>query len=263
MPLPEVGEYTDMITVGALGLPVGFDESALVLNVGGMLRLNAMAGLGKVTIVGEQGEPTKFSADIGSVSGDAIALRGIRVAKKAPLYNQQPSYDDPEYGNVGVFAQYSQRSAILSLNTTANTESIRADGTKKWPRSELEPAAQARYMNQGLKAAIIHEAVESFTSDQIDAGIIGSVLGLIYTAGALTGGPGFGVYGVFCGTAAYQVLAEVEHRFRKHHHPDTPPRIRSILPQVHPDRIVATYALARMTRLMKSTATTGKLPKSD
>lgn len=50
VPLPEVPEYTEDLVFGHLGLPQGFDESRLLVNIAAFNSVRKAGGLGSISI---------------------------------------------------------------------------------------------------------------------------------------------------------------------------------------------------------------------
>lgn len=157
VPLPDVGEHSDRITIGQLGLPVGFDESALLLNVKGIERAATVAGLSRIAITGGEGAHDQESFSISGIGSDgSIAAGGLRKVRQAPLYTDTPS---PISRNA-INRYY--RPKELRLNMSGVEAKIQADG-RRWQRGLLDPGARAHYMNKGLQDAVWRAGIESHT----------------------------------------------------------------------------------------------------
>ncbi len=87
IPLPEVGEYTDDVIFGNLGLPVGFDDERLLVNLRGINRIRAIAGLGTVSIVGERGDISTYDYDVTGSNDGAATLGAVSKQPKVKSSN--------------------------------------------------------------------------------------------------------------------------------------------------------------------------------
>ncbi len=81
VPLPEVNQYADELTIGNLGLPVGFDDERLLVNLRAFHRVRAVAGLGDISIVGTSGDVGGYDYQIGSTDESGTASLGA-VSKR-------------------------------------------------------------------------------------------------------------------------------------------------------------------------------------
>lgn len=253
VPLPEVGEHTDRITIGQLGLPEGFDESALLLNVRGMERAATVAGLSHVTISGGEGkQDEELFTSIGAHSDGSIAAGGLGMVRRAPLYSPTPS----PIANTTPNRYY--RPKELRVNTTAINARIQADGDR-WKRGPFNPSAQARYINRGLQSAVWRAGIESHRPRMIDTGLVSIGLGGIYVADESFSrvmdlpSSTANTTAFLCVALCTATLHLAERHFdKKESGEELPPRIVYAIPGIAIDRLPLSGIMAYTTRMVRA-----------
>lgn len=83
VPLPDVPEYTDDIIFGNLGLPSGFDQERLLVNIRGMQRVRAAALMGSISIVSERGEAQAAGGSVAWLAAPTRLSHSIRRRSKS------------------------------------------------------------------------------------------------------------------------------------------------------------------------------------
>ncbi|HVX23875.1 MAG TPA: hypothetical protein VG992_00835 [Candidatus Saccharimonadales bacterium] len=156
--LPEVSEYTDNVVFGNLGLPVGFDDERLQVNLRAFRRVQRVAGLATVSVVSAAGERDQFDFNISGVDADGAAtMRGAAKRHKQPLStgNTQFPADTTMFDNPDV---------IIKVNT--GEVEARTQTSEKYKKGLLDPKAQARFLDKavrrGLTEASWHANVDKF-----------------------------------------------------------------------------------------------------
>lgn len=158
IPLPEVNDSSDVLHIGRLGLPVGFDQERLLINVGAIEKAIAWGGLSHLVIDANEGQKRSVSITAHSDAGGRLMATGSGSLRKARLQsstteqNQLPGYHD-SLDKI----HYDKTSAHIVINTSEKDQRI-LDKQKKWPRGPHEVDAQATVLNmtiqEGLKSAI-------------------------------------------------------------------------------------------------------------
>lgn len=103
--LPEIGEHTDEVVFGNLGLPTGLDEDRVLVNLRGIDRIRTFAGLGDMSIVGYQGDTTTYEYEATGLSNDGTAVQGAKAKKRPADLSEvdiQFPFTDSQYGRPGV-----------------------------------------------------------------------------------------------------------------------------------------------------------------
>lgn len=147
VPLPEVDKYTDSLVFGNLGLPVGFDQERLLVNVPGINRIQKVAGLGMLSIIGYRGEREPDTYQISGVSHSGIAtFGGMFKSDKADLSDVE--VDFPRSVSI-----IDKPDIKIKVNGAEIQERI-TEKPDKYPRGVFDPNAQAKYLNKSLKAGL-------------------------------------------------------------------------------------------------------------
>jgi hypothetical protein len=144
--LPDVPTYTDEIVFGNLGFPVGFDNERILVNLRAFERVQAVAGLGNISIIGHRGENQPFEAQITSVDRSGAATLGAAGKRhKKPL----------GHGNVAfptTSSFFDNPSAVIKVNFTELEAQI--DEADKYAKGVFDPTAQSERINTGVKEGL-------------------------------------------------------------------------------------------------------------
>lgn len=149
VPLPEVCHYEEQTQVvfGNLGLPQGFDEERLIVNLKRIDQIRRWAGLGTISITSETGTNEPYDITVTSVDSDGAITSG-KVGKRTAKPIGQTTVDT--------------QTALQSLMTDPNTH-IKRDTTESQERireahmdnrGELSPKAQAAMLNACVKRGL-------------------------------------------------------------------------------------------------------------
>ncbi len=157
--MPEVSNYTDAVSIGDLGLPVGFELDRVELNVAALVRTARWGNIGHIIIAGFRGETSAISSGMSSVNGggSAVASPSISISK-ASLHDS--SVDTDHTSTPG----YRWKRAGLQINNAEIEERIKQDGDK-WDKGVFDPAARAHYMNKALRRSLWDASKNSVHSD--------------------------------------------------------------------------------------------------
>lgn len=140
VPLPLIGEYTDTLSVHNLGFPVGFDEERLGVNLRGIERFAGCASIGAVEIYGASGQASDISINpVGNNFGVATAAGRVSATQQRLASGK-------------ISGRGYHPTAIVKINTSEVAEQIRSDG--KFRRGQFDPAAQAKYLDKGIKEGL-------------------------------------------------------------------------------------------------------------
>ncbi len=159
VPLPEVPHYTEDIVFGALGLPVGFDQSELLVNLKSFDRIRKVAGLEMVSVFAAGDEHIQFDPEISSVDSKGtatVSLAGKR--KKQPIVSDSLNYQGSN--PMGVVGKPDV--AIKVNNVEIET---RIDEGGKYEKGAFDPQARAKFLNK----AVIRGLYEANFSASISA----------------------------------------------------------------------------------------------
>lgn len=249
VPLPDVGEHSDRITIGQLGLPVGFDERQLLLNVPMVERTATMAGLGHISISAGEGAHDELSFTASGIGRDgSITAGGLRRVRKASLH------DSPRLSIEDTLPYQRYRPEGLRINMSAVEDSIQADGNR-WKRGLLDPGARAHYMNKGLRGALWQASIESHRPRLDDIMAIPTVGGSYWLNDTIMRMSPY--VNVATTAATLFLIAQGVNKMaeileRRHADEDLPPAVGGILPGMAVERIPLTGLMAHVTKLIKA-----------
>lgn len=145
VPLPQIESHTDEIIFKSLGFPIGFDEKRLGVNLRAIRRIQTLGALGDISIIGFDGQMTKPNINvIGNHNGAGIAgASGSRAIQPLAEVDDITGNNSPP--------------VRIKIN---NTElALRINNDTRFRRGPLDPAAQAKYLNQGLQHGL-HDSVK-------------------------------------------------------------------------------------------------------
>lgn len=176
VPIHEVNEHSDIITIGELGLPVGMDTDRLLLNVSGLERIATLGQIGELTIRSYRGDKTEYSLGIGGISSDgsASASRAVTI-NKAELSKTEGSIDK-EYP-----PGFRWVKSEVAINNAEIEEQIKNDGDK-WDLGVYDPIARAKYMNKALKNGLKEATFDATYPDGIFPPLLSNLMwcGIFY-----------------------------------------------------------------------------------
>lgn len=165
VPLHQVGEYSEKIVVGELGLPVGFDAERLNLHVGRTERAMHWAGIGQLSLAGYHGETTQYGYSADNIFGGVGTAVGAKVATKAKTYEADSDAHKAESFH------YRWRHTGIKFNNAEIVQRITTDD--KWDKGVFDPTARAHYMDKALKAGIRADIADNELNIPAAAGELG------------------------------------------------------------------------------------------
>ncbi|HSX15216.1 MAG TPA: hypothetical protein VLF40_00300 [Candidatus Saccharimonadales bacterium] len=155
VPLPEVPEHTEHISLENLGLPIGFDEERLLVNVGAMERIRRAIGLGDIVVTAAYLNDSMPAVDGVSESGVATMAK----ASFADLFQRPPGRaalenEDWVKNSDGLIdrlaaeltASFIPRDAVLALDLRERDERFRRAG-----KGVLDASLQAQFLSGSIK----------------------------------------------------------------------------------------------------------------
>ena len=152
VPLPYVADYTDDIVLGNLGLPVGFDDERLLVNLRGINHIRRLAGLGKTSIVGERGDTTSYDYDITSFDTSGTATFGAKSKiNRVNLVSEGVKFPTAS-------TLYGKPEVTIKLNSAEIDERIRLHhGTN----GLFEAKPRAKLLNSAVQNGLASAAIDA------------------------------------------------------------------------------------------------------
>jgi hypothetical protein len=263
VPLYEVGEYTDALSVGNLGLPTGFDEDSLELHVSRTVARARLAEVGHLSISGFRGATTKHDFALGGMShqGVGTATQSM-IATKAKLHQgeiNKGELEGPQHGS-----EYEWLEARTWINNAEIEERIKSDGDR-WDKGVYDPLARAKYMDMSLKGGILDIARQNTLGKDPMGTLLGSAT-LKYLEGAtwmmgynIMFDPNQGLVSSMVAASIYTpIFGALLHGIRLGTHAggrrghSLPPRIWSITERKHYDRLALLHARMPVGALIRA-----------
>lgn len=259
VPLPEVGNYTDEIVFGNLGLPVGFDQEQLLVNLRGIKRICTVGILGHVSILSGGGEAGELETQItGWDDSGTATLSGLKVKRKEVTTSTNSYWHHPDAWGPDV-----------TIHTNSNEMQARIkDEDARYERGLSDPKAWAKQLNEAVRNGLDQAAYDvtfklmAGTDEIPKSGIALSFYGVTVAIAMLSAGNlgGFkdGILvseGLLQGMN-YLMLLGAEVSYLKHK-PSRPHRPfvegpHSVCPIVPVDRYLLTNGLVNFSRLIKA-----------
>lgn len=181
--IPEVSDHTDHVRIDSLGLPVGFDESQLGVNLRALDGVRRIISANTLRIASADDTSTPLSIK-GSINSDgSLASSSYASAeKKAPSTSRLDG-----------------KTVTVSLDSTAISDKY-PELTKNIRSAEL----RAQILNKAIKPGLSHGAYKSlelnnsywagFTAFLLSIGVAAGVSDGDFTASDAVGTLGFGVF---------------------------------------------------------------------
>jgi hypothetical protein len=148
VPLPEVPHYTEDIVFGGLGLPVGFDQSSLIVNLRSFDRIRKVAGLATVNVFAASSDQEQFDAGITGVGSQGTATVGLAGKRtKKPVASGAVDYHNSALQDIGATP-----SATIKID---NTEiETRIEEGEKYKKGVFDQQARAKFLNKAIKRGL-------------------------------------------------------------------------------------------------------------
>ncbi|OVE78819.1 hypothetical protein BVY00_01750 [bacterium G20] len=158
VPLPDVPQHTEDIVFGYLGLPTGFDEERILVNLRAIGRVRSAAGLGVISVTSYRGESQPYDIQISDVDSSGTATTSV-IAKRheKPLANGSVRYPTGS-------SSYDYPDAFIKIDSTELEARIDEDDSYK--RGVFDTLAQAKFLDNGLRQGL-RQASRDATFDKI------------------------------------------------------------------------------------------------
>lgn len=151
VPLPEVGKHTDDVVFGNLGLPVGFDDERILVNLRCINRVRAVAGLGSVSVIGEKGDTSSYDYNVTSMDSGAATFGAVSKQNKTPASSGSVTFPTPS-------TLFGKADTTIAINNSEIEERLR---TKHGTIGLYEPVPRARELNAAVKTGLAHAAIDA------------------------------------------------------------------------------------------------------
>lgn len=152
VPLPEVADHTDNIIFGNLGLPSGFDNERLLVNLRRINWLRAAAGISEVSFIGEQGGTTTHDYEVTGIdAGGTATLSGKSKKSVVPVSSGSLSFP---YTGTG----FGNPSATVTVNTSEINHRIR---NKHGIAGEFEAKPRAKFLDLAIRRGLRQAAYDA------------------------------------------------------------------------------------------------------
>jgi hypothetical protein len=152
VPLPDISTYSDMVTFGNLGLPVGFDDERVLVNLRAINRVRSIAGLGGVSIIGERGDTSTYDYNVTSMDTSGSATFGaVSKQNKTPLAQGNLTFDSGS-------SSFGKPEVNIALNTSEAEERIK---TQHGLSGLYEAKPRAKYLNSAVKQGLADAVVDA------------------------------------------------------------------------------------------------------
>lgn len=148
VPLPEIPRHTEEVIFGGLGLPVGFDQERLRVNLRAFERIRLTAGLGTVSIVAVESEAEPTDAGVTSIDKQGAATASFAGKRhRKPLASGLVS--EPQ-NNMGLLCL--PESTTVRLDNTEIESRIEESG--RYKKGVFDATARAKYLNRAIKSGL-------------------------------------------------------------------------------------------------------------
>ena len=228
VPLPEVSQHTDRIEFESLGLPEGFAEDRLTVNLRALALAQTLAGLGSITVrTEEERHYPEIDGRLGSLAGSIVYFP-----------TNETRLDNPE--------------VLVKINQTGVHQRIEAEHR---PKGLLEPRAQAKYLNRALVQGLSQASSSANFDWRKGAGTMlsGALEGTAFALGAASPAVCVGIYEFFAVASPLFRMTQLAHDDPNENMRDLIKRYRwSAVLGVAPDRYL--LGQAALTRRIISAA---------
>ena len=97
VPLPEIPQHTEDIVFGTLGLPIGFDQERVLVNLRAIERVRRVAGFSVISVVSRDQSSELSDPGVTAVDASGTATMGQAAKRRRqPLSVARLSYHDPD-----------------------------------------------------------------------------------------------------------------------------------------------------------------------
>lgn len=147
VPLPEVADYTDEIVFRDMGFPQGFDEERINVNLRGIDRVMAAAGLGTILVHSVDGPAPEQDIQIGSMNANGTAAISAVASR---LKNPKLGVGNVRFNNRTDLGKPKVQIAVMR-----NRANVAIDSKAHNKKGIMEPVAQALVLNNAVKAGLV------------------------------------------------------------------------------------------------------------
>lgn len=247
VPLPEVAQHTEDIVFGGLGLPVGFDQERLLINVRALDRFRKVAGLDTISIVADQGEAEPTDPGVTGVDSQGTATIGLAAKRtRKPLVSGKLQYPIP---NNEVFGR---PDGVVKVDNTELESRLEAK-PKKYPKGPFDAKGRGKFLNAAVKRGLSEVNFDtsfSFTKGILAGSWVGSNAFTFFELGVplpVVIASGVGANGLLASLNAYGHAADSQEfkQFFMHHR-------HSLFYGITPDRYIAAQGILSARRLIKA-----------
>jgi hypothetical protein len=155
VPLPEISQHTENIVFGGLGLPVGFDQERVTVNLRKLDYFRQAAGLNAISIVSTAGETEPTDATITSVNEQGAATVGLLGKRvKTPLSSTTLRY--PVDNDI----MFNRPNAVVKINNT-ELETRLEEKPEKYEKGAFDIKGRASFLNRAVKRGLAEANFDS------------------------------------------------------------------------------------------------------
>lgn len=141
IPIPDIDQYSDMVSIHQLGLPIGFDEASIGFNLNLAERIRSICGLGQLNMTVEAAEQNHLDVmPVSNQGGIASAAVRASVAKPAAYRFNKPDIDE-------TYLVINRPDVTVRLNSNSIDEQI-AKREKRSGAGQYDPHLRAKALNQ-------------------------------------------------------------------------------------------------------------------
>lgn len=154
VPLPEVERYSDVITLGSLGFPSGFDEERIELHVGRLERAVYFGGIKSVILSSYRGDTTQYQVGATGDNNQGLATATFAASvSKAEAGQIESSHDELAHPD------YSWQEVAIKFNNAEIDD--RLHGADLGP---MDAKQRARLMNKVATSQLLNNILNTETS---------------------------------------------------------------------------------------------------
>lgn len=149
VPLPSVDVEQHGIEFLSLGLPQGFDEERLEVNVNRVRQIAKIGGLGDVRVIGRTGEKTDDTPSVIGIDDNGTAMAGSRkYHRRQPVTDGVTLMTNPNTKYIDLLGK---PDVEIGLNVSERDERLR---TSKSIKRQLDPVGHAETLGQTLSRGL-------------------------------------------------------------------------------------------------------------
>lgn len=247
--LSEVNEHSERIIIGDMGLPVGFDQERLLVQLPRLERIASLACMSTLTLAGFRGDTSEYSYGIGGMSSDGVASAvSSKIISRAGL-----SDSDVDRQGEDIPRGFRWSDASIKINNAEIEERIRSDGDK-WDKNVFDEIARAKYMSDALQRGLIKSIHTSIFPEEpfVQTVTKSAALKALDVAWYDLWLPGNAQAAFVVSTVISTLSPMLAAMFYRSIGRELPPAQWSLSDKIHYDRYVAAQGLNAVSRLVRS-----------